>query len=107
MVGKAGAESEAGEQDAGRITESQARKTGQVYSQDRCSMVPTLTARAPGLCSGGWTLWWRCRLPESPQPWGWEQLPAIVLPIHPAILLLGIFPKNTTAKKLSDKNTYE
>ena len=28
MVGKAGAESEAGEQDAGRTTESQARKTG-------------------------------------------------------------------------------
>ena len=37
---------------------------------------PHSDSPAPGLCSGGWTLWWRCRLPESLQPWGWEQLPA-------------------------------
>ena len=38
---------------------------------------PHSDSPAPGLCSGGWTLWWRRRLPESLQPWGWEQLPAI------------------------------
>ena len=37
---------------------------------------PHSDSPAPGLCSGGWTLWWRCHLPESPQPWGWAQLPA-------------------------------
>ena len=45
-VGKAAAESEAGEHDAGGTIESQARKTGWVYSQDTCSLVPPLT---PGL----------------------------------------------------------
>ena len=43
-VGMAAAESEAGEQDAGSTTESQGQNTGQVYSQDTCSVVPTLTA---------------------------------------------------------------
>ena len=47
-VGMAAAESEAGEQDAGRTTESQGQNTGQVYSQDTCSVVPTLTARLLG-----------------------------------------------------------
>ena len=43
-VGMAAAESEAGEQDAGSTTESQGQNIGQVYSQDMCSVVPTLTA---------------------------------------------------------------
>ena len=47
-VGTAAAESETGEQDAGRTTESQGQNTGQVYSQDTCSVVPTLTARLLG-----------------------------------------------------------
>ena len=47
-VGMAAAESEAGEQDAGSTTESQGQNTGQVYSQDTCSVVPTLTAQLLG-----------------------------------------------------------
>ena len=38
---------------------------------------PHSDSPAPGLCSGGWTLWWRCLLPESLQRWKWGQLPAI------------------------------
>ena len=37
---------------------------------------PPSDTRASGLWSGGWALWWRRRLPESLQIWGWEQLPA-------------------------------
>ena len=37
---------------------------------------PHSDSPAPGLCCGGWTLWWRLCLPESLQPWGWEQLSA-------------------------------
>ena len=61
----AAAESEAGEQDAGRTTESQGQNTGQVYSQDMCSVVPTL--RAAGL----WALLLRVDpLVEAPPPRG-------------------------------------
>ena len=38
---------------------------------------PHSDSPAPGLCSGGWTLWWRRHLPESLQRWTWGQLPPI------------------------------